>query len=177
MQPPETEAPQPTIQITLRGLSRRQLIWLISGLALSIMLALGAIIYIRQYTTLTGLPKDSYQNLSFQAYFPRPIPQNFKLDSNSVSRKSDVLAYTLMYQKSHPVYVSVQPLDPQLDINSFRPTRELTLSIGKGYLVEFDTRVTVAIVTQKSFILMNSNDIVPSTDMESLANTPQPLAN
>jgi hypothetical protein len=169
MEPPVVQ--RPAIHITLSGLSRRQILIGIAGTMLAIALATIAIIYVRQYTTLTGLPKSAYANLSFPVYFPRPVEKDFKLDPASISTKPGVLAYTFNYQGSSPVYVSIQPLDPKLDTNSFKPTRTVSTGIGEGYLVEFDTRVTVAIITRKSLVLINSPDHVPSYAIEQLADS------
>jgi len=74
-----------------------------------------------------------------------------------------------------PVFVSVQPLDPQLDINSFRPTREIDTNIGHGYLVEYDTRTTVAIIAGKSMVLINSPNGVSGNAIEQLADSLEPV--
>ncbi len=159
------------LTIKFSGLTRRQLITILAGILLSMTLAVAAIFYIREYTTLAGLPKTAYENLTFPVFFPRHPPIGFTLDRASISSTSQVLTYAYNYQGSNPVSVSIQPLDPKLDISSFNATREIATPIGRGYLVEYDTRVTVAIVTNKSLILLNSQDHIPSSAVEQLADS------
>jgi hypothetical protein len=158
------------ITIKVQGLSRRHLLLGVGGLALAVILAVGAIIYIRQHTTLVGLPRDAYKDLSFEVYFPKSPPNEFKFDAKSISSTPEVLTYKYDYE-GNPVMVSVQPLDPQLDTGSFRPTREISTDIGKGYLAEYDMRTTVAILAGKSLVIINSPDNVPSFAVEQFAHT------
>jgi hypothetical protein len=163
------------LTITLKGLERRQLLLVAGGAAISVALAVGAIVYIRQHTSLAGLPRDSYQNLAFPAYFPKHPPTDFKFDQNSISSNSQVLSYTYKYKDSKSVYISIQPLDPKLDISSFKPTREISPSIGHGYLVAFDDRTTVAILAGGSFVLVNSPDDIPDAVVEEFVNSLRPV--
>jgi hypothetical protein len=163
------------LTITLRGLSRRQVVLIAGSATMSVALAIGAIVYIRHFTSLTGLPQNSYKNLSFPVYFPRHAPNGFRFDTNSVSSKPDVLAYKYVYQGQKPVYVSIQPKDPQLDPNSFNPTRTITTTIGNGYLADFDTRTTVAVVADKSMILINSPLQIPDQLVEQFADSLAPV--
>ncbi|HSE61001.1 MAG TPA: hypothetical protein VLA88_01760 [Candidatus Saccharimonadales bacterium] len=143
------------------------------GLAVVIAAVLGLAVFLMLQRpapkTNSLLPAETYKNLSFPVYFPENPPADFKLDSKSIGSTSDVFTYKYDYAGGHIVFVSVQPLDPKLDISTFKPTRQINTPIGKGYLVEFDTRVTVAIVTDKSFILINSPEGVPSFAAEQFA--------
>jgi hypothetical protein len=157
------------ITISFRGLTRKQFLLTTAGALLSLILATTAIGYIHQHTALAGLPRDAYQNLAFPVYFPKHPPQSFTLDEDSISSKPLVLAYSYKYENGNLVYISIQPLDPQLDISSFRTTREISPSIGKGYLVEYEERTTIAIVTKESLVLMNAPRKVPGFALEQLA--------
>jgi hypothetical protein len=157
------------ISIKISGLSRKHMLIGLAGLVVAVGLAVAAIGYIRQYTVLAGLPREAYQGLNFPVYFPKHPPAGFKFDAGSVSTKPQVLAYKYDYQGEKPVYVSIQPLDPQLDANSFKPTRTISPSIGKGYLVDYDTRTTVAIMTDKALVVINSPAGVPSLLIEQFA--------
>jgi len=130
--------------------------------------------YLRQNTAVVSLPTKSYKDLSFPAFFPQRPPQGFKFDDNSISSKPNVLTYSFIYDHK-PVYVSIQPLDPELDTGAFRPTREFETPNGHAYLATFDTRTTVAIVAKKSMILINSPEGVPDDLVERFANTLKPL--
>ncbi|HEX3082079.1 MAG TPA: hypothetical protein VHQ86_02395 [Candidatus Saccharimonadia bacterium] len=163
------------VTITIRGLSWRWLALIISGGVLAVALAVGAIIYIRANTTLVGLPHEVYDSLNFPVYFPHHPPAGFSFDTKSVSTKANVLTYAYHYQGQKPVFVSIQPLDPQLDVTTFRPTREITPRIGHGYLADFGSRTTVAVVTAKSLVLINSPDGVPDGAIEQFTDSLQPV--
>jgi len=165
----------PEITISISGLSHNRLAIIIGGAIVSVALAILAILYINQHTALTGLPRDSYKDLTFQVFFPKHPPQGFQLDRSSISSTSQVLAYKYDYEGKKPVYVSIQPLDPQLDITSFKPTREIGTDIGHGYLAEYDTRTTIAIIAGKSMVLINSPDQIPSYAIEQFANSLKPV--
>src|SRR5690348_11906988 len=128
-------------ELTVRfpQVTTRRVLIVMAGLGLSVAIAVGTIVYLRQNTAVVGLPVNAYKDLAFTVFFPRHPPQGFKFDDNSVSSRSDVLTYSYIYDQK-PVNVSIQPLDPQLDTGSFRPTRELETSIGHAYLATFDTR-------------------------------------
>lgn len=144
---------------------------LLVGLIVAALLTAVAIVYYRFQSPALTLPRDTYAHLDFPVYFPTSPPANFSFDESSVNSTSQVLVYAFKFRDDKPVSVSIQPLDPQLDISSFRPTREINTTIGQGYLVEYDTRTTVAIVTDKSFVLINSPDGVPSGAIEQFANS------
>ncbi len=159
------------LTITIRGLGWRQVALAAGGAVLAVALAASAIWYIREHTTLAGLPHDSYASLSFSAYFPHHPPSDFSFDPASVNSQPNVLSYTYHYQHQKTVFVSIQPLDPKLDVDSFRPTREISPSIGHGYLADYDTRTTVAILAGKSLVLINSPDGVPDAAVELFADS------
>ena len=163
------------LTVKIGGLSRRQLVIISGGVILGIALAILAVAYFRQSPAPSGLPLTAYKDLSFNVFFPLQPPQGFKLDRASISSTPQVLAYKYDYMGKKPVFVSVQPLDPQLDVNSFRPTREIDTNIGHGYLVEYDSRTTVAIVAGKSMVLINSPDGVSSNAIEQLADSLEPV--
>lgn len=158
------------VVITVPKLTRKRVLVGLGGLMMSVILAAGAIIYIRQYTALAGLPREQYQDLSFPVYFP-VRPPGFKLDPGSINSRSFVLSYKFTYDSGAPVLVSISPLDPKLDTNTFRPTREITTKIGKGYLVEYDERTTIAIPTEKSFVLINAPEKIPAFAIEQFASS------
>ena len=156
-----------------QGPNRRQFVAVIAGGVLALMLAVGGIVYVRQFTPLAGLPREAYRGLTFPVYFPKHPPSGFVFDPKSVSSRSKVLAYNFTYQGQKPVNVSIQPLDPSLDVTSFNPTRIINPPIGTGYLAVYDTRTTVAIVAGKSLVLVNSPDGVPDAMVEQFANSLQ----
>jgi len=139
------------------------------GVLLLLGLAAVAISHIRQHPTTAGLPRNDYERLSFPVYFPQPLPAGFTLDRSSISSRPNVLIYKYTYDNGDPLFVSIQPLDPQLDLNSFKPTREIGTAIGKGYLVEYEDRTTVAIVTPKTLVLLNAPQNIPSVAIEQFA--------
>jgi hypothetical protein len=144
---------------------------LLVGLVVVALFAIVAVWYYKFQSPAIQLPRSAYSHLNFPVYFPVSPPANFTFDESSVSSTPQVLVYAFKFRGDKSVSVSIQPLDPKLDISSFRPTREINSAIGQGYLVEYDTRTTVAIVTDKSFVLINSPEGVPSSAMEQFANT------
>jgi len=146
-----------------------------AGGCLSLAIAVSAIWYIRTHTALVGLPRDAYATLTFPVFFPQHAPAGFKFDENSVDSQANVLTYTYRYQAKNLIYVSIQPLDPKLDVTTFRPTREIDPSIGHGYLAVFGTRTTVAIVAGKSLVLINSPDGIPDGAIEQFADSLKPV--
>lgn len=141
------------------------------GLMVLIASASLAIYYLRPQSIPVELPREAYQNLTFPVYFPENPPPRFVLDTSSVSSRQNVLSYKYDYEGNRPVSVSVQPLDTQLDVGGFKPTREITTNIGKGYLVEFDERTTIAITTAKSLVLINAPEKIPANDIEQFASS------
>lgn len=148
---------------------------LLVGLVVVALLAIAAIAYYKFQPPAIKLPRDTYAHLDFPVYFPVSPPANFSFDESSVNSTPQVLVYAFKFRGDKHVSVSIQPLDPQLDISSFRPTREINPAIGQGYLVEYDTRTTVAIVTDKSLVLINSPDGIPSGVVEDFANSLKPV--
>jgi hypothetical protein len=163
------------IRLTIRGIARRQAAVSLAGLVLIIVIVTGIFVYLHQRgVSQTQLPASSYKDLGFKVFFPKNLPAGFRLDPQSVSSTADVLTYKYNYQNK-PVVVSVQPLDPQLDISSFRPTREIDTSIGHGYLATFDNRTTIAIVAGKSFVLINSPNGISDATVEQFADSLAPV--
>lgn len=163
------------IRLTIRGIARKQAVVGLAGLVLVIVIIIGVFIYFHQRNVNQAqLPVSSYKGLEFKVFFPKNPPAGFRLDPQSVSSTADVLTYKYNYQNK-PVIVSVQPLDPQLDISSFRPTREIDISIGHGYLATFDDRTTIAIVAGKSFVLINSPNGVSDVTVEQFADSLAPV--
>jgi hypothetical protein len=162
------------VTFTIRGISRKQLYISAGTLVVIAILVVGAIFYTRQNSTPAGLPSESYKNLSFKVFFPAVPPNGFKFDPESVSSTAAVLAYSFDYS-GKPISVTIQPLDPQLDIASFRPTKEVSFQIGKGYLAEYEQRTTIAIVADKSFIIINSPQQIPSSNVEQFAHSLRPV--
>ena len=163
------------LTIKFSALTRRQLLIIGGSVIIGVVLAILAVFYFRQSPVPAVLPQAAYQDLSFRVFFPSQPPRGFKLDRASISSTPQVLTYKYDYMGKKPVFVSVQPLDPQLDINSFRPTREIDTNIGHGYLVEYDTRTTVAIIAGKSMVLINSPNGVSGNAIEQLADSLEPV--
>lgn len=163
------------LTFNIRGLGRKQLIFGALGLTLSVAIAWLSLNYIREHTSLVGLPRDSYKDLSFQVFFPKHPPKEFSFDPDSISSNAQVLTYGYKYQGSKPVAISIQPLDPAIDTQGFKPTREFNSSIGRGYLANFDTRTSIAILAGKSLVLINSPHAIPDTALETLANSLAPM--
>lgn len=145
--------------------------FLITGSCVVLVVALATIgvIYFHARVTSAGLPPATYNRLSFPIYFPKHLPPDFALDKRSISSTPSVLTYKYDYKGSRPVFVSIQPLDPQLDTSSFRPTREIDTSIGHGYLVEYEERTTIAILTSKTLVLINAPQKIPGAAIEQFA--------
>jgi hypothetical protein len=166
------------VELTIRfpQLNRRQLLIALSIFILLAALAAGAMIYWRQHNIpASQLPPSRYKDLSFPVYFPQKLPDGFTLDKNSIDSQPNVLVYKYTYDNGDPLFISIQPLDPQLDINSFKPTREIGTSIGKGYLVEYEDRTTVAIVTPKTLVLLNAPEKIPGVAIEQFAASLRPV--
>lgn len=163
------------VTLTIRGITRKQAVIGIAGIVLILAVIITGFLYFRQRNvSQTQLPASSYQGLEFKVFFPKNPPSGFKFDPSSVSSTADVLTYKYTY-KGKPIAISIQALDPQLDISSFRPTREIDTDIGHGYLAVYDDRTTVAIVAGKSFVLINSPSGIPDAAVEQFANSLGPV--
>jgi hypothetical protein len=171
--PHPTPAPRPIV-LQLPHLSRRALSLTGAGLLCAGVLAAGAIWYLRENTAAVGIPHSLTREVNFPLYLPHHPPTGFKLKDNSFDATAQVFTYSYMYQDTKTIAVSIQPISDDISTTSFHPTKSFTTAIGKAYLVNLDIRTTAAIITDKSFILINAPDPIPMAAMEDFVNSFRP---
>jgi hypothetical protein len=76
--------------------------------------------------------------------------------------------YTVNYIGHKKMVVSIMPLSSKPDVETFNPTRTLDLDIGKAYIATFDPRTTAAIITNKSWLLVNAENGIDDGTMNDL---------
>ncbi|HUC89454.1 MAG TPA: hypothetical protein VMR45_01505 [Patescibacteria group bacterium] len=157
-------------QNNLRPSRKRRLIILIAVLCCIILPASGVALYFvhKNYEDNRGIPKALASKVDFSLYYPHKLPDGMTVDRNSFSATPDVFMYTVNYIGHKKMVVSIMPLSSKPDVETFNPTRTLDLDIGKAYIATFDPRTTAAIITNKSWLLVNAENGIDDGTMNDL---------
>lgn len=177
MNPMETKRVENTgdVEIQSDRRQKRKKYVLLVGLAITAValgIAAAGVIYTHQRTQ-ASMPLSVSRQFDFPVFFPKPIPKDFKFSPNSFSANPDrsVLTYALTY-RDKPIAITVQRLTNDIPIDNFNPTEKFMSPIGMAYIADIESfRTTAAVVTDKSFILINAPGQIPLSAMKDIINS------
>jgi hypothetical protein len=94
--------------------------------------------------------------VSFPLYYASSLPPGMKLDTKSVTATSGVVLFSYTYDTNKRLSVSIQAKAKDFDTSSFKPTSDFTTHIGRAYVVDLEDRSAAAVVSDKSWVLLNA---------------------
>lgn len=110
------------------------------------------------------------QSAAFRVQHPRTLPPGFRVSSSANSGNGTFVNFVLQDSSGRQLTVSQQPKPAAFDIGQFVTEKTYRTSIGSGYLVQFDGKMTGIIVSDSTMTTIVS----PTGDtalVESLINS------
>jgi len=135
-----------------------------AGALVLIVLAAAAILWISHDDAALQIPSNIRSSAHFPLYISAHPPQGFTLDKQSFSSTSQVVIFSYSYNRTAKVVVSIQASQKDIDPDRFNPTATFNTPIGMAYLAAVSPRVSVAIISSQSFVLVNAESGI-STDL------------
>lgn len=114
--------------------------------------------------------------VDFPLYYPSKLPPGFVLNEK-VSSLEQVILYSYTYDKTETISVSIQPLTDEISPNDFNPTSDFTTYIGRAYMVDMELRTTAAVMGEKSWLLINASENVPTNSFREFIDSFRPVQN
>jgi hypothetical protein len=132
---------------------------------------------ISELTNDLQMYKDSQQ---FPLYTPSELPDSLIYHKGSVSSTNGVVIFYLFTSKREKVFVSQQQKPDKVAINDFN-TRFIENKVsavsseGKAVIGSHDKQLIGSLITDKSWVLINTQADIPHSILESLLENMHPL--
>lgn len=156
--------------------------WLILKFLLGVMLLLALITGTLAWLSLSGRSgghdtlqenlKRSQTSSGFPLYYPVKMPDSFATEGSIDEVKEQAVVFTLAYDDKE-VVVTQQPRPPLME--EVKKIRQFTTPLGEAYIANLNGAKAGFIVTERTLIIISSQDTIASEDLEQLLRSLGPV--
>jgi hypothetical protein len=110
------------------------------------------------------------ESVGYSLYYPKDLPQNFKIESDSVQEADPgVVVYAISDEDGHRLTVSMQRLPEGLNLepltNSLQDTYEIDTPLGKAMVGKTENGMLIAnLIVDETWIIVNTPNANITTD-------------
>ncbi len=172
--PPLPTQPPPSKAVVIHKRSRKTL-WVAGVLLVAVILVTGwSILSPRESKIPSFSDKLSGINVGFPLYYPSNLPSGYSFGNGTISNASGIVLFTAANTKGQKIAFTEQQKPTNYDFSSLSGTDEFNTPLGKGYVEDFDTRTTGSLVSDKTWIIVNTVSPIGADDMKQILNSLQP---
>ena len=142
----------------------------IAIMVLLVVSVIGYVVWPRAENDLGSALQPIAQKMAFPIYYPSPLPSGYVFKPTSLSVSSGIVVFALQNGKASIAFTEqAKPLS--FDFNQLSGTDEFRTPLGQAYILDFQSRTTGSVVTNKTWIVVNAMPAIGADKMREILNT------
>lgn len=120
------------------------------------------------------------QSASYPVYYPATLPNGFSYKAGSATYSANVFIYILSFNGTNKLFISAVPKPANVQFNDFY-NRILSNKVdvlstqGKAVIGNADGQTIGSLVTNKSWVTLNTKSSIDSTTLKNILSSLKPL--
>jgi hypothetical protein len=142
--------------------------------AVVVLLAVGGILVLTNKSD--PVPQNIRSQVHFPILYPKTLPAGYGIDSKTMNVAAGVLVFSIRAIQNTTLSVSEQARPANFDFTQLTGDVQFQTTYGNAIVKVNGEKTTASLVTDKTWLLLNSTGPVATKDIEALLNSFQPLA-
>lgn len=153
-------------------------LYLALGVIVLIVITLGTAILLfhaRQHSLLDSDLLGVQTSVPFPLFKPNYIPAGYTYSEGSFSARSQIVLFSVTSIDHKTIAITEQSKPNGYDFDQLSGMEEFNTRYGKAYVEDFEVRTTGSLVSDKTWVIVNTQQPIGRDEMKKILNSLYPL--